>query len=293
MLPNIPKEQLLLIGFGDIAQRLSKLAADDYDITGFKRSPIKETNVSIVLGDCNNKADCRRLFSKSKTNYNVIVITLTPSVIDEEGYRQAYLETSKHLLANLKHQKQPPRLVIFVSSTSVYGQKNGEWVNEESPTTPTSFSGKILLSTEALWNDSELSTCIVRLSGIYGPKRRRLIEQVQLGQGTRAEPALYSNRIHADDAARALFHLIEKQRTETIEPIYLATDSEPVPLHDVKVWLAEKMDYPKDHLKTQNTGRSFRGSKRCDNQRLLNSGFHLRYPTFREGYQSVLESTKC
>ena len=289
MIPKKDKEHLLLIGFGDIAQRLSSLASTHYNMTGFKRSPKRNPmdtpDINIVLGDCGKSADCERLLN-GETQYDVIVITLTPSVINAEGYRKAYLETSRHLLSSLKHQQ--PRLIIFVSSTSVYGQKHGEWVDEKALTEPTSFSGKIILEAETLWNKSDFATCIVRFSGIYGPGRRRLIEQVKLGQGTSSEPILYSNRIHADDAAGALFHLIEKSRTDNIESLYLATDNEPVPLHEVKAWLAEQMQLPEGHLQTETTGRSFRGSKRCSNRRLLDSGFTLRYKTFREGYQSLI-----
>lgn len=282
------KEKLLLIGFGDLAQRIGKHAHQTYDITGFKRNPIEKSDVEIILGDCNSSTDCDNLFNQPNNQYDVIVITLTPSTIDEEGYRQAYLESSKQLLSSLTSSQQKPRLIIFTSSTSVYGQNNGEWVNEKTTTIPNSFSGKTLLEAESLFKQSPHPTCIVRLSGIYGPGRRRLIEQVRLGQGTSSEPVLYSNRIHADDAARAIYHLIETSQTKKIEPVYLATDNEPVPLHEVKQWLAETMQLPKDHLKTQTTGRSFRGSKRCCNQQLLDSGFTLNYPTFREGYRTLI-----
>jgi len=282
------KEHLLFIGFGDIAQRISRHANTHYTMSGFKRSAIRCDDVDILLGDCSHSEDLNTLFAQDKSNADVIVITLTPSTISEEGYRKAYLETSQAIIAALDAQNHQPRLIVFVSSTSVYGQKKGEWVDETTPTEPSSFSGKILLATESLWQQSRYASCIVRLSGIYGPGRRRLIEQVQHGQGTAAKPVLYSNRIHADDAAAAIFHLIEQSRHSAIEPLYLVSDSEPVPLHEVKQWLAQAMKLPTDHLTTQTTGRSFRGSKRCSNTRLLDSGFTLRYKSFREGYTALL-----
>lgn len=278
-----------MIGYGDIAQRLSQLSAAHYHNIGFKRSPFASPNTEIMLGDCQNAHNLAKLFG-TIASPDTIVITLTPAVINEEGYRRAYLETSRRLIEALEHHQIKPRLIIFVSSTSVYGQKNGEWVDETSPTIPNSFSGKVLLEVESLWQASAFKTCIVRFSGIYGPGRRRLIEQVQQGQGTAAEPILYSNRIHADDAAAVLYHLIEKN-SDSLSPLYLATDSEPTPLHEVKQWLAKAMKLADDHLTIPTeVGRSFRGSKRCSNQLLIDSGFRLQYANFREGYRTLINT---
>ena len=282
------KEQLLLIGFGDIASRISRLAYEDFTISGFKRSAIDHPKANIILGDCRKPSDLQGLFNRN-SKYDVIVITLTPGVIDEAGYKKAYLDTTDALLKAIKGQTHQPRLIIFVSSTSVYGQQNGEWVDENSKTEPTSFSGKILLATEQRWQRSDFNTCIVRPSGIYGPGRKRLIEQVRSGQGTASQPVLYSNRIHADDVAAAIYHLIQIAKTGSIKPCYLLSDSEPTPLHQVKLWLAQEMGIAKENLHTQPTGRSFRGSKRCLNERLKRSGFTLQYDTFREGYQALLD----
>jgi len=282
------KEKLLLIGFGDIASRISQLAAKDYQTSGFKRSAIQHPSANIILGDCHKPSDLQKLFNQ-ESGFDVIVITLTPEVINEAGYQRAYLESSDQLLEVIKGQTHQPRLIIFVSSTSVYGQQNGEWVDENSKTEPTSFSGKILLATEQRWQRSEFNTCIVRPSGIYGPGRKRLIKQVRSGQGTASQPVLYSNRIHADDVAAAIYHLIQIAKTGSIKPCYLLSDSEPTPLHQVKLWLAQAMGIAKENLHTQPTGRSFRGSKRCLNERLKRSGFTLQYDTFREGYQALLD----
>ena len=119
------------------------------------------------------------------------------------------MDTVTALLNTLASLNTQPRLIVFVSSTSVYGQKDASWVNEDSPAEPVSYSGKRLLEAEQLLLDSPHTICNVRFSGIYGPGRQRLIRQVIEGHGTAKEPLLYSNRIHADDCAGVLAHLIE------------------------------------------------------------------------------------
>ncbi|MGH1439918.1 MAG: NAD-dependent epimerase/dehydratase family protein [Cellvibrionaceae bacterium] len=287
-------EKILLLGFGDIAQRLSKAFALDsslnYAITGIRRSQVTSDYADMIQADLCDQSAMNKVLANQ---FDVIVMTMTPSEMSDEGYRQAYVETSATLLASLSKQSHQPRLIIFVSSTGVYGQKNAEWVDEESVTEPSSYSGKRLLEAEQLFTEyfltSRVPCCIVRFSGIYGPGRQRLIEQVEDGHGAAKEPILYSNRIHADDCAGVLKHLIETQKTSAIESHYLASDCEPSPLYDVKQWLAEQLLLPKDHLQPKPLGRTLRSSKRCSNRRLLASGYEFTYPTFKEGYRSVLE----
>lgn len=290
-------EKILLLGFGDIAQRLSKAFASDasldYSITGVRRSQIKNDNVDMIQADIRDQPAMNKVLANQ---FDVIVITMTPNEMSDEGYRQAYVETSTTLLASLSKQAYQPRLIVFVSSTGVYGQKNAEWVDENSVTEPSSYSGKRLLEAEKLFTEyflvNKTPYCIVRFSGIYGPGRQRLIEQVENGHGAAKDPILYSNRIHADDCASVLKHLVDRQKHSSIDSLYLVSDCEPSPLHVVKQWLAEQLALPKDHLQPKPLGRTLRSSKRCSNRRLLASGYEFIYPTFREGYRSVLEQYK-
>ncbi len=283
------KENILLIGFGDIAQRLSKKLFNQYDITGIRRSKFHYPGVSVVQA---NILDTSAMASLLQTKRDVIVITLTPDDMSDEGYQSAYVKPLEVLLTSLAGQDYRPRLILFISSTSVYGQQNAEWVDEISITEPKSYSGQRLLEAEKLLLNSHFSSCVVRFSGIYGPGRQRLIEQVIEGQGAEKEPILYSNRIHADDCAGVLQHLIEKQKYETIETHYLASDCEPTPLYEVKQWLAQQLNLPKEHLKPKALGRTLRSSKRCRNQRLLYSGYQFLYPNYQAGYRKVLEDYK-
>jgi len=116
-----------------------------------------------------------------------------------------------------------PKLVIWVSSTSVYGNNQGDWVDEASPTHPISFSGKLLLEAEQQIQSLPCAHSIVRFSGIYGPGRTRILSQIKAGVGRAAKPEQWSNRIHSEDCAGVLAHLIERfAQNRPIEPLYTA-----------------------------------------------------------------------
>lgn len=293
------KQKLLLLGFGDIAKRLAKEIIGEYDITGLRRSTDTYAGVNVIQADCRDKL---AVIDVTRKDFDVIVITMTPDEMSDSGYQQAYVQTVQTLLCALHKNNLSPRLIIFVSSSSVYGQHENEWVDESSSTHPNSYSGKRLLEAEKLLIDSSYSSSVVRFSGIYGVGRQRLIEQVRAGNGARQEPVLYSNRIHSDDCAGVLAHIIKREKeSKKIESIYLATDCKPSPLYDVKCWLADQLGLShqlkptvlnSSALNTKKEGRALRASKRCSNQRLLASGYRFLYPTFKEGYQMVLKNLK-
>jgi nucleoside-diphosphate-sugar epimerase len=303
------KQKLLLVGFGDIAKRvashLDKKVSTDYDITGIRRSVDTYAGVKIRQVDAVDEA---AMLAVTRENFDVIAITMTPDDMSDSGYQRAYVQPLQALIKALQKNTLSPQLIIFVSSSSVYGQHNNEWVNECSETLPTSFSGKRLLEAEKLLMESAYTSCIVRFSGIYGVGRQRLIEQVRAGSRTEKEPVLYSNRIHSDDCAGIIAHIIERQkRAQKIEALYLATDCQPSPLYDVKHWLGMQLGLDGDQLtsgsldssaenskrvNTKTSGKTLRGSKRCSNQRLIDSGYRFLYPTFKEGYKMVLEHLK-
>lgn len=283
------KPSIALLGFGDIAQRLIK-HLDDYAVTGVRRSEQTHPVASMVAADCR---DLEQMTSLLSTPFDVLVMSFVPTQMSDEGYKAGYVDTVSTILKALDAQSWQPRLIVFVSSTSVYGQSDASWVDEHSATEPAGYSGARLLEAEQLLTNSAYPTCNVRFSGIYGPGRQRLIRQVIDGNGSPKEPVLYSNRIHAEDCAGVLAHLIEQQKSQAIEECYLATDCEPVPLYEVKQWMAKQLQLPEGHLQEkEQAARMFRSSKRCSNQRLLDSGYQFLFPTFREGYGGELEAFK-
>ncbi len=281
------QETFALLGFGDIARRVSQHFMDE-KLLAVKRHPADVGHAQWVQASCNDHKAMSQLFAQK---IDVVVMTFTPREMSDEGYRLGYVDSVKTVLSALREQTYRPRLLVFVSSTSVYGQKDSSWIDEHSPTEPNGYSGKRLLEAEQLIKESGYDHCCVRFSGIYGPGRRRLIEQVIAGHGTPSEPVMYSNRIHADDCAGFLAYLVKRHRNQPIDSLYLASDSEPTPLATVKQFIAERLGFDDSHLNEAATppARMLRSSKRCSNQRMLSAGYLLMYPTFREGYGKLLE----
>ncbi len=286
---SLSKEQVLIVGCGDIGARFANITTDTYAITGLRRRPPDDTErLHYQTCDVTNPDDLDTVFKRSA--FNVILVTMTPSERTDSGYERAYVQTCKNLIASLQKYRCKPRLLVFVSSTGVYGQADGEWVDENSPTEPDNFSGKRLLEAEGIILNSGFTCTIVRFSGIYGPGRNRLIEQVL--QGRALLTSQITNRIHVDDCAAALFHLVELHRQGAqLNPIYIATDSVPVTMAEVMTWLAQQLG--KTLPATMNEvgaqdGKTENSNKSCCNQRLLATGFRLCYPSYQEGYAAIL-----
>lgn len=216
---------------------------------------------------------------------DAVVYTAAAVGSDEASYRRAYVDGPRNLLAALEAQRQDPRRLVFVSSTAVYGQQGGEWVDEASPTEPASFRGRILLEGERLFASGPVPSVAARLAGIYGPGRTWLIDAVRAGRISprREDPPVYTNRMHEADCAGMLAHLLA---LESPDPVYLGVDDEPAPRSEVAAWIAEQLGLDLSDVAPTPAHRD--GNKRCSNARLKASGYRLRYPTFREGYAELL-----
>lgn len=278
--------KVLLVGCGDIGIPLGlQLKQQGFDVWGLRRSPQGlPAALSPLAADVCNPASLAVLADHS---FDYVVVTLTPAGFSDEGYRRIFVEGLGNVLAavtgNVKRW-------FFVSSTSVYHQGEGQWVDEDSDTSPGTFSGKRLLEAEALLlAAAPTAATVVRFAGIYGPGRRRLISQVQDLQGCAQTPELMTNRIHRDDCAGFLEHLLLLDyRGQTPQSLYIGVDNEPVSMWILKRWLAEQLNLDPDSL--QPTATTRRNSKRCRNQKLHDSGYSLRYPSYREGYLELLNS---
>ncbi|MES2822608.1 MAG: NAD-dependent epimerase/dehydratase family protein [Pseudomonadota bacterium] len=306
---NLSKERVLIVGCGDIGARFSNMAPDRYLITGLRRHPPVDTeHLHYQVCDVNDTDALASILNQ--TAFSIILITMTPSESTDSGYERAYVQTCRNVVAGLKKNHHKPRLLLFVSSTGVYGQNHGEWVDENSSTEPESFSGKRLLEAEKVILASGFVSTVIRFSGIYGPGRNRLIDQVLEGRAKLSSQI--TNRIHVDDCAAALLHLVELDREGAqLDSIYIATDSAPVTMSEVITWLAQQLgkslsvtaneiEAGNSHDKARSGDKEGNNSdggsntkknnnnKACDNQRLLATGFQLRYPGYQQGYAAIL-----
>lgn len=278
--------RVLVIGCGDIGQRLAQqLALRGYQTTGLRRSVCADLpHLHYVSGDACDTHSLKQLLSKG---FGTIVISMTPSERSDAGYQRAYVDTCNQLVESLRASNQTPGLLLFVSSTSVYAQDNGDWINEESPAIPDSFSGKRLLEAEHIIVQSGFNYCIVRFSGIYGPGRNRLIDQVKQMRASASHA--YTNRIHADDCAQVLAHLIQLNQHHTLASLYLASDCSPTPMIEVVSWLAAQLGI--ENFLSPNAINE-RGNKRISNERLLQTGYQFIYRDYQQGYGEILKQLK-
>lgn len=122
----------------------------------------------------------------------------------EEAYRRVYVEGCRNLVSRF-----PKAKIVFTSSSSVYAQLDGETVTEESEALPDRETGRLLLEAENSVLEAE--GIVVRLAGIYGPGRSVLLRKFLNGEAVIEEDGgRFINQIHRDDAALAIFHLLNR-----------------------------------------------------------------------------------
>lgn len=211
---------------------------------------------------------------------DTLVYAPTPGGRDEASYRAIYVDALRRLLAALPNPDPALRL-IYVSSTAVYGQDAGEWVDEQSATEPVAFNGRILLEGEKLAAALVRDCVCLRLAGLYGPDRLWLIKRVQ-NSPSMAAGRHYSNRIHIEDAAAMVALLASAER---VPERIIGVDDEPVPLSEVLDWLAAALDLPRPSRVGIAADVS---GKRLRNDLGHAIGWRPRYASYRDGYADVL-----
>lgn len=277
--PVTDRPQILVAGCGKLGGRIASALTEHSKIFGLRRNP---DNVPAgVTGIGADLYEPSTLFRKLPAHLDIVIYCLTPASYDEEGYRNAYVNGLSNLLDVLKGHSL--KRLFFISSTSVYAQDDGGWVDEASPTEPTRYSGQQILTGEQIALASGHGATVIRYSGIYGPTRQRFLEEVIAGRLNPVAPAPFSNRIHEDDAVAAAVHLTQKALIgQTLEPCYIVSDCEPVRLDEMVAWVRQQTPCNDARPDARQGGRA--GSKRCSNKRILASGFRFDYPDFRSGY---------
>lgn len=276
---------ILLAGCGDLGTETGlRFAAAGHRVVGWRRSPDKLP--AEIEGAAANLSTAE--LPPVPADTTAVVIAVAADASTEEAYRSAYLDGVAHVLDALERDRVAPERVLFVSSTAVYGDAGGRWIDEDTTPEPGGFSGRVMREAEDLLlkrlDGTGTAPIVLRLGGIYGPGRTRLIDQVRTGSAVIPDRPRYTNRIHRDDAAGAIVHLLSMP--EAPSRVYVGVDNDPAELGDVLRFLAAELGL--DVPPTGSLGDARGGNKQCSNALLRGTGFSFKYPSFREGYRDIL-----
>ena len=280
--------RILLAGCGDLGTRLGlRLVDQGHEVIGLRRRVAElpdafETismDLSLLGAPGRDRVDAADRTDPRLDALDAVVITLTPDEPTRTGYERSYLHGLRGLARVLESQ---PGRVILVSSTRVLAEDPTRMLTEDDPLAPGSGPGEILAAAESEAAELFDHLTIVRPAGIYGPGRTRLIDSVRRGQ--RFNHQRWTNHIHRDDLVRGLERLA--LGSEPPDLVH-AVDSLPAQMGEVAAFIADRLGVPvPDHIEDEKPG-----GKRIDGTRFRALVGELGYPTYRDGFSSMLTAT--
>jgi nucleoside-diphosphate-sugar epimerase len=278
--------RIFVAGLGFSGLRIAeRLARCGHEVWGLNRSGQGSVSgVRIVAGDVLACGGLQALSAVPPVDLLISALSGTGQK-DQEAYRRVYVEGPARIADALSWGGD--RKLWFLGSTGVYGGADGEWVDEETPPEPSHRAGEVQLEAEAALRNAGDETCVLRLSGLYGPGRTRLIRQA-LRTRPYLKPEIWSNQIHRDDVAGVVAFLAE--RAEPPPPLLLVSDDRPALRREIFDWVREAAGLPEGCYDEDHPGRATRdrGCKRVSNARLRALGAPLQYPDYRSGLAPFL-----
>ena len=280
---------ILIVGCGDIGIRTGRLLlAAGWQVAGVRRNPQSLPAEFTAYGADYTEPGSLDFISELKPDY--VLATFNPSERSLEGYEKGFVGGTDNLLRGLAEHR--PRHILSVSSTRVLAESAGGWVDENSVLAgdkdPRAMS---IIEAEQRLLASPQAASVVRFAGIYGYPGGRLLTRIGRGELCAAQPPRYSNRIHRDDCAGFLGHLLlAAAADESLAPVYIGVDDQPALQFEVESWLATRLGITQPEYQQPGSDDAATG-KRCSNRLLHASGYQLRYPDYRRGYQAVLDES--
>ena len=276
--------RVLIAGCGYVGRATARVFQDaGWEVEGWTSSAESARELSAepyaVRGV--NIADAAAV-NQAATSADVVIHCASSRGGHAEDYRRIYLAGARNLAAAF-----PRALLLFTSSTSVYAQKQGQWVTEESSAEPDHETGRILLQTEEFV--LARGGVVARLAGVYGPGRSALLRKFLAGEAViDFANDRFLNQTHRDDIAFAL--LLLARRHLEITPgdessrarIYNVSDNHPLTHRQCYEWLASHLGRPLPPSGVASReGKRGRSNKRVSSARLQALGWFPRYPTFQ------------
>jgi len=267
---------IAIIGCGYIGMEIaSAWSKRGFHVTATTRSPerladlAKVAQKSLIL-----KGNSEDEFIPLIATNEALLITI--SADHREHYESAYLHTAQ-IFRHLALEMDAPRHLIYTSSTSIYGDHHGLWVDETSDLVAKNQQAKILIDAEKTYLSLEelgWHVCILRLAEIYGPGRElsKRVKQLE-GHVLPGSGDHYTNMIHKEDCAVAIDYALRHQ----LEGVFNLSDDDHQARHELYDQVAQKFRYPKVKWDPTLTGLHS-GNKRVSNHKIKSQGFTFRYP---------------
>lgn len=277
--------RVLHIGLGRLGTLLAQaLAAQGWVVYPARRHPTEADSGVLALDAARPWAPVLTAAAVQPTD---VVLCLAPGGRTLREYQQAYEQPALAGLAWCQ-EYAPQAHVWLISSTSVYAQSEGEWVDEASVAEPKRATAQCIRKAEQIWLESPQPATVLRLAGLYGPGREALLRQA--AQGIISAKPIYTNRIHVNDVARALVHLLQRRHQGSpVAPIYNVADQDPEALQVILPALRQALGWPEPIA----AERVQRGSKRVSAQALLATGLTWQFPSWRQGYAELLQTKRA
>jgi len=284
---------VLIVGCGDLGTRTgSLLLRDGWRVAGVRRNPARLPAEFTGYGADYTVAGSLDFAAGLAPDF--VLATFNPPDRSTAGYVKGFQTALSNLLAGLGGHR--PRYTLMTSSTRVFAESQGGWVDESSPLTTEDPWAQAIIAAEAALRSSGLPATVVRFAGIYGIPGGRLLARIRRGEICPPEPVSYTNRIHRQDCAGFLAHLLRQAEAGVaLDPIYIGVDDLPAPRYEVESWLARELgvaEVAAPFPAADPTRHNSAGHKRCRNRALRASGYRLEFPTYESGYRALLDGTR-
>ncbi|PKI35172.1 hypothetical protein CRG98_044447 [Punica granatum] len=305
----ITKNRMFILGVGYVGKFFGKELLDSgWSVSSWvkwtcksaeKRKELEDEGFDMYILDANEP---KMSVLSSMKEYTHLLVSIPPMA----GIGDLLLQ-QEHLLRNMLKGGNIQWL-CYLSSTSVYGDSGGDWVDEDYPASPSNHMAKLRLDAEKGWLDLGgslgISALVFRLGGIYGPGRSAIdtiIRKKPLTQGQKMRSSRqYTARVHIEDIGQALKASISVPPSSRI---YNIVDDDPAPREEVfefahmlveKKWPGHFKDDPSPETTGSIAiGASTRGEKRVSNARMKGElGVRLIHPSYKSGFHSIVEKTK-
>ncbi|QSG07294.1 SDR family oxidoreductase [Halapricum desulfuricans] len=289
--------RVAVLGCGYVGCELARQLRPAHEVVGVRRSEaglrtVEETGATAVKADV---TEAETLAAVPDADW--VVFAASSGGRDAEAARETYVEGLRTTIDHFCGRETVPDRIVYTSSTGVYGDHGGDWVDEDTPIDPETERGQVLAEAEAIARQRPIDDTdgtVARFAGLYGPDRYRLDRYLE---GPVTEGHL--NMVHRDDAAGAVRFLLagDHARREVVNVV----DDEPVEKWAFADWLAAQCGEPEpakqtvsdrlDDPELSDAARNWIGAdKRVSNEKLRGLGYEFAYPTYREGYRAAIEA---